>query len=513
MYGFVDTIPGSASSASYSLQTVFNGINLDQELTDENGSFITLTVSGRSNLSQKIQTIEVPGADGLIEQDDPTLESREITVKYKLTDTTNEGFRERYNRLNSLLSGSKKELKFTDEDALFYATLQNSEVPEEDSNSLIATIVFLCSDPYKYGAEKVAEFSTDAAIIHNEGTAPSYPVIEATAKQSVTSFMVAKGNEDYFMVGQPYDIDKEAIERYPDVAFYPMESLNGWSPMTEGFLFNDEVTGGIVTNGSVEVNGGTSFSPSTFGTQQSGWYGPAIRRSLPDPVGDFQITFGTSLYSNGNGIGKVMAILLDENDDIVASVGLINTRMGTRNARVLARMNDGKNITRTRVMDYPGDNGNESTVFSSTPLNIQLTREGNRFIAKTWQVSNGVAHARHSEEIISDVEGFQRPVHQVALFFAKYGANPSLDMQAIGMRVRENNTRLLDENLIPYIAHEGDKITVDSKNELVMINDEPVTELKDFGANYFALNPGENHLFTFPEGAFNTAIKYRPAYK
>ena len=54
MYGFVDIVPGSGTgSTSLSIQTVFNGINLDEELTDENGRFITLTVSGRSNLTQK----------------------------------------------------------------------------------------------------------------------------------------------------------------------------------------------------------------------------------------------------------------------------------------------------------------------------------------------------------------------------------------------------------------------------------------------------------------------------
>src|SRR5690606_20373076 len=152
MYDFVDTIPGSGTgSTSLSIQTVFNGINLDEELTDENGSFITLTVSGRSNLTQKINTIEVPGMDGLIEQDGAKLEPREITVKYKISDRTNEGFRKRLDKLNSLLEGSKRELTFTDEDALFYATLLTNDITEEESNNLVGTITFLCSDPFKYG--------------------------------------------------------------------------------------------------------------------------------------------------------------------------------------------------------------------------------------------------------------------------------------------------------------------------------------------------------------------------
>ncbi|WP_196493807.1 distal tail protein Dit [Ornithinibacillus caprae] len=394
----------------------------------------------------------------------------------------------------------------------YFAMVDGGVDPQEFVSFSILTINFICPDPYKYGPEKSLNLS-DAATVENEGTAETYPIMEATAKESVTSFMVAKGDEDFFMIGQPFDIDKQAIEQYPEVVFYPMESLVGWSPMTEGFFFDDEVTGGYVSNGTVGVVGGTSFSPTSFGTQRSGWYGPAIRRSLPEEIGDFQITFGTSLYSNGNGIGKVFALFLDENDKIVASIGLINTRMGTRNARVLVRMNDGQNYRRTRVMDYPGDSGSESTVFSSRPLNIQLKREGNKYSARTWQVRDGEAHARHAEDITSEVIEFQRPIRQVALYFAKYGSNPSLNMQAIGLRVRKNNTLLLDDSLIPYIAHAGDKILVDAKKELVMINDEPRTDMKAFGANYFGLDPGENHLFTFPEDAFDTSLRYRPAYK
>lgn len=477
--------------------------------------FKVIEVTGRSLSPNEIQSLNVTGKNGSHIQ---SKRKPGVPLKVKVLLTTKSDFelRETIDELNGLLDSDKQvPIIFSDEPTkTYYGILSDiSEGREVDGNHIV-TITFFRGDPYKYGPEQQAiPFVNDALSIQNEGTAESYPTIEAIANQSVTSFMIAKGSEEFFMVGQPYDVDKQTIEQYPNVAFYPMESLVGWSPMTEGFFFDDEVSGGYVSNGIVEVLGGASFSPASFGTERPGWHGPAIRRSFPESIGDFQITFGTSLYSNGNGIGKVMALFLDENDKIVASVGLINTRRGTRNARVLVRMNDGQNIRRTRVMDFPGDSGPESTVFSGRPLNIQLTREGNRYIAKTWQVTDGVAHARHSEEIISDVVEFQRPIRQVVLFFAKYGSNPGLHMQAIGMRIRKNNTLLLDDTLIPYIAHAGDKILIDCKNEMVMINDELVTKLKAFGADYFALNPGDNQLLTFPEGAFSTSLKYSPAFK
>lgn len=108
MYKFADTTPGSAQSTSVSLQTLFNGINLDEELTDESGSFITLTVSGRSNTTYRRNIISIPGMEGAWEDANSYQESRPITVKFKIKDETNTGFRKRLERLNALLVGSKK---------------------------------------------------------------------------------------------------------------------------------------------------------------------------------------------------------------------------------------------------------------------------------------------------------------------------------------------------------------------------------------------------------------------
>jgi hypothetical protein len=46
-----------------------------------------------------------------------------------------------------------------------------------------------------------------------------------------------------------------------------------------------------------------------------------------------------------------------------------------------------------------------------------------------------------------------------------------------------------------------------------MINDDEATQLKDFGSNYFLLDKGENHLLTYPMGAFDTRVSWRSRYK
>ncbi|MFC4661749.1 distal tail protein Dit [Oceanobacillus aidingensis] len=157
MYQFVDTQPTSdTGGTSLSLQTVFDGKNLDELLTDETGRFVTLSVGGRGILNRRLDLVQMPGAHGSRVKD-VTYDVREIPVKFLIADATNEGLRERFNRLNGYLKGNEKRLEFTDENAHFVATLSGANIPDEDSNSLICTMTFTCADSAKRMDEKVIE--------------------------------------------------------------------------------------------------------------------------------------------------------------------------------------------------------------------------------------------------------------------------------------------------------------------------------------------------------------------
>src|SRR5699024_12259882 len=68
MYEFVDTIE-SAKNTPLSLQTIFNGNNLDKLLSDENGRFTTTSVGGRGPIAKRLITKELPGTHGEKEKD------------------------------------------------------------------------------------------------------------------------------------------------------------------------------------------------------------------------------------------------------------------------------------------------------------------------------------------------------------------------------------------------------------------------------------------------------------
>lgn len=210
MYKFADTTAGSAESTSMLLQTIFDNINLDEELTDGTGSFVTLSVSGRGILPRRIVMKETPYRHG-VRENDFTYDVREITIKYKLTDQTNEGFRERFNQLNGLLLGSKKMLEFTDEDAYFYATLQGGDTPEEDSNSIVATLTFLCSDPAKYKASKelsvTGEFET--YTVHSQ--APTHWTSRTVFSSSADQYELETVGSGYILLNYGF-IDGDVLE-------------------------------------------------------------------------------------------------------------------------------------------------------------------------------------------------------------------------------------------------------------------------------------------------------------
>lgn len=174
MYNFIDTIPNdNAKNALLSLQTVFNGFNLDELLTDATGRFVTLSVGGRGVLSRRMNITETPYQHGAREKGF-TYDIREIPVKFLIEDKTSSGLRNRFNNLNAFLLGSKKRLEFTDEEAYFIATLQSADIPDEESNSLVGTLIFVCTDPAKRkNSKEINVTETDAThIISTQGETP-----------------------------------------------------------------------------------------------------------------------------------------------------------------------------------------------------------------------------------------------------------------------------------------------------------------------------------------------------
>ncbi|MDQ0158801.1 distal tail protein Dit [Alkalibacillus salilacus] len=492
MYEFVDINERGTTSTSLSIKTTFNGINLDDVLTDDTGSFQTLTIAGRSTVNNRINTTEVPGMSGAIESDGYTMDMREITVKYQIKDETNEGFRDRYNRLNDLLRGTKNELAFSDENAVFYATTQSNEVPEEDSNSLVATITFLCSDPYKYGPEKEVDLTGQGTVINVEGTQAAKPRFEFDVLAPITFAMVSNGDE-YMMIGQPVDVDSYTFEKYESILSFEGSTTVGWTQAQSGEVDH-------VIDGSIESDGDVT-KPASYG-QDSGWHGPAIKQSLSESLQDFRLSTYLSSYNGYDRVGEVAIYLLDADGTQVAKLAMRDSHNQQSLHKGIVRL--GYTEPHYLIDEY----GDERGVWNNFAGILKLTREGTRFVAQILMGNSSQGyHTRRYVAWYDRSSNYQAPIEQVVIAFSRYGTQSSTDPNVATVKIDKIN----HEEGIPYIAGEGDKITFDHEDESILINGEDATDLKDFGASYFKLPPGENELALLSD--VEGSVKYRPTYK
>ncbi|MBC5637850.1 phage tail family protein [Ornithinibacillus sp. BX22] len=513
MYKFVDTVAGSGTeSTSMSIETVFNSFNLDQLLTDKDGSFITLTVSGRSNIDQKINTVAVPGMDGLIEQDGANLEPREITVMYKITDRTNEGLRKRLDQLNSLLVGSKKELSFTDEDALFYATMQSNQLPEEDSNTLNGTIIFLCSDPLKYGPEQTENFESEVHTVTNDGTVHAAPIVEFIVREPITFAMIQNNSNpnkigdqvypNYTMLGRPVDVESQTpYLKYERIFYSNGDSLVGFVNAS-----NSDIDGGIVAGDIITRN--SRFVADSYG-EGSSWHGPAIKHSLSEPLRDFRMKAFLGFFNSKAGqVGRVEIYLKDVLGRDVCKVALKDTSTGRANTRAEFRaggLTDGKYI-----ISEHGDNVGTWNNFSGQ---VHIEREGNKwycYLAKV-DTSTGRHHARRTVEWEDSENKYTNQVAQVVIHIGAVGNHLILGSNT-GLSSISIDKINQKTNGVPFIAGEGDIITLDSLTGDAFINGEPRNDLLDFGSDFISLVKGENQLVVHPN-SFDTLLRYRKRYR
>ncbi|MGX9933382.1 distal tail protein Dit [Virgibacillus salarius] len=502
MYKFVNPTDTNTIQNVTSLQTLFNGNNLDKELSDDTGSFVTLTVSGRSNLNQRINTIDVPGLDGTNEYSNPTFDIREITIKYKLTDQTKEGFRQRYNRLNSLLDGSKKELAFTDEDAVFYATLQTNEVPEEETNSVIGNLIFLCSDPFKYGPEQQINFTDNVATVVNDGTVDTSPIFQLEVLSPITFAMIQNQNGDYMMIGKPVNIeDQEPFEKYERLLYSDGDTLSGWSIASPG-----EINGNIT--GSMETDG-TRFQASDYG-KGSSWHGPAIKTSLSEPISDFRLTTFVSFLNerNPSNVGRVEVYLLDVNGNQVAKIAMKDTMVGQALSWGEARAGDNDN-NYFLISEYGDKMGNWNDFVG----HMRIERVANHWKAYFAKVdtTTGRHHTRRFANWVDSQGVFDRTVAQVVVHVGEYKNHLTPSMGVYSLNIFKINQQT---DGIPYIADQGDTITFNHEFEEVYINGEYREELlTDLGVEFFKLSKGKNQLILLPHNKFNVSGYYRERYK
>lgn len=461
-------------------------------------------IRGRSITPSEIPTSTVPGMRGAHIGKKRHI-TRIIEIDVTIKGGSVQGLRDAVNLLSARLDYDEvKPLVFSDEPELTYYAILTGEAIEEDIKSYEqTTITFLCPDPYKYGPTKQASLSGGSgALINVEGTAETPPKFELVATKKATVVMVAEGDGDNYMaIGQDSPVDAPTYEPMSLVMNDTASTLTGWTTANPG-----EVGGTIA--GEVQVTDGNLFRPKSYGTG-SGWHGPAIKKSLPETVVDFQMNAFLHL-SNGvdaRDVGRVEVYLLDVNGRQVAKVAMYDPFDTLRKSIGEARAGDENN--NHFLINESGDNGRAWNQFQGV---MRIQRRGLQWYAYIAQAgANGKHVARRAAAWLDTGGKHTNAVAQVVVRFAQYGTKRAPDMGLTGVSVHKFNDQAEG---VPIIVNPGDIVTFDhAKGTTLTVNGESVKHLKDFGARPFQLKPGQNRITIQPSDALTGTVTWRDAFK
>ncbi len=159
MYSFRDTIDKQYTQGLPSEALNINGKYIENEIE----GYQTLKVSGRELLDTEIIDVQVGESNGNYYQS-KRMPAREITVTYQILSKSPEEFREKFNRLNLILSQEQAKLIFADElDKYFIGTKSSvGEVPDGLLN-VVGEFSFYCADPRKYSCWRSARWFVECS--------------------------------------------------------------------------------------------------------------------------------------------------------------------------------------------------------------------------------------------------------------------------------------------------------------------------------------------------------------
>lgn len=474
---------------------IFNGIDLSSHFRIKN-------IVGRNYADYQWNLIDVPGMDG-VHLGGGRRPPRYIDVYTAIYGKDRAEIRKKIDMLNGIFAvESPVPIIFPDEpDRTYFGVIEMTDDQGDRFFRSDGSFTILCPDPYKYGPELEATFPSDAVTVTNNGTAPAKPIYEMEVNEPTTFAAISNG-EETMMIGRQATVEEQEVEPMTTILRDTMQNTVGW---TTGV----NVDSNRIVTGEMDSNG-EYFYAKSFGTGLEGQYhGPALRTSLSETLQDFR---AESLVRFSNGIGEVGRLefqVLDASNNLVARFGLYDNSPSRPITRFSARAGDsaqGQQITDTEATYWQ----NWTNFFGL----IRIERRGNQWQAYatlidpiTWRY-----HTSHLSPILTtnygNAEIAQIQIHMTT-YTASWGTYEPVYMRVEDLWVR----RINDVEGVPIIANPGDLIVFDMNEKLILINGEPRKDLKQFGAEYFPLKPGVNHLVAMPENAFTTKVRFREPYR
>src|SRR5690625_1192047 len=409
-------------------------------------------------------------------------------------------------RLDELIPrGRDLTISFADEKDRTYHGRLDAVQGEFLSNIIYrAVLTFICPDPFKYGEEKIIEFSEDSAIIENKGTATAKPIIELTAKEKSTFAMVTLGEDKFNIIGQPADDDVQIVDSRTSVLYENCSTIGSWQVATSDMIDYARMPKLAVTM----VTDGAGIRPDSYGTGDK-LHGPAVFKEI-NPIQDFEIETTFDIISRREAESWRMGInFLDENMNMLGHIGIKDNHRNYKRRVPLARYGPYRGGGRENG-NLIGDSQKIDNARDTTLFYLRAKREGNTFdfYIGEWQSQK---HIRSWHEIYRDVNNqYAGKLKYITLYVASFSnrVTPS--------RLRINSVEVFElsqteEDQTPYIIYPGDVVTFDHVNADVLLNGELSKDT--FFGDFFELNKGVNTLTVSPSNTFDAQVKFRERWR
>lgn len=289
MYNFKDTNDKKIAEASLPAEAMnWDGVFLEKIIP----GYRTLAIEGREIANTEFKTTEIDAFDGSMVVTKKN-SSRIITVFYQLISKNNAEFRERFNKLNTILSKKEAKFYFNDEaDKYFVGIKSNATQVPTGRNSITSSYDIYCADPYKYSViPKQLQANLDEGIlkmqVNNEGAETAELSFEATMT-SDNGFLGVVGPLGAMEFGSIEELDGHSYQKTDIVAknsLRPGDQSN-WelNSAKAGTVYPIAVSGipNRFGEGSFKWNVGSEGPEPVYPANTTAcWVGPTLYRDIP----------------------------------------------------------------------------------------------------------------------------------------------------------------------------------------------------------------------------------------
>ncbi|EIT1003545.1 phage tail family protein [Staphylococcus pseudintermedius] len=386
------------------------------------------------------------------------------------------------------------------------------EIASNNDGFITFNVQVVLTDPYKYAIEGSQNTAiSDAVSVVNSGTADTPVIVEARALQNSNYYMISKGDEDYFMIGDD-DLDKPLKDYSPNILSDEFKSFAGWTKVASGQV-QDTIFGGTVGGSFKLEKNKEGFEINNF-PEGNGWIGAQYKRGFSKALKDFKVIVKGIIYQKSKGAGKIAYHIYDTDNRLLATLGYINSSGGAPNGKFIFNLfnQSGDEVKILEASNVPMVNKIDTLI-----IYMSLERIGDTFRLKTWLFNhekdpNRTKPLQIVNKTYQDKGNFyQRPVSSISVYEAKNTkSNKMMKMHALGIYLFEKLPKPVGAR--DMIIKKGDLIQINTATKSVVVNEESFLSEKTFGSDWINVDKGHTELVINPPSIFDTTVKWQDRY-